>query len=81
MGQKWYQSKAYDLYWRRIFKKKKITGFVPLNLKKQFLASYKTLEWCFCIEWRALISCLIPYGHIRYNSNTVEWRYGINAIA
>jgi hypothetical protein len=26
---------------------KNFRGFVPLNLKKHFLASYKTLEWCF----------------------------------
>jgi hypothetical protein len=57
------------------------TGFVPLNLKKQFSASYKTLEWRFWIEWRALINCLMPYHHIRYNSNPIEWRYGINAMS
>jgi hypothetical protein len=57
-----------------------ISGFVPLNLKKHFFASYKTFEWCFWIEWRALINCLMPYRHIRYNSDPVEWRYGINVI-
>jgi hypothetical protein len=56
------------------------TGFVPLNLKKQFSASYRTLERRFGIEWRALINFLMPYRHIRYNSDPVEWRYGINAI-
>jgi hypothetical protein len=53
-------------------------GFVPLNLKKDFSESYKTLEWHFWIEWRALINCLMPYRHIRYNSDPVEWPYRIN---
>jgi hypothetical protein len=40
--------------------KKKMLGFVPLNLKKQFSASYKILEWHLWIEWHALINCLMP---------------------
>jgi hypothetical protein len=81
MSPKWYQSKAYDLlYCRRIFKKNILWVWSLLNLKKQFSASYKTLEWCFWIDWRALINCLMPYCHITYNSDPVEWRYGIYAI-
>jgi hypothetical protein len=42
---------------------KNFKGLVPLNLKKHFSASYKTLEWRFWIEWRALINCLMPFHH------------------
>jgi hypothetical protein len=81
MGQKWYQSKAYDFPNVARYFLKNVYGFCPFKFKETlFLASYKTLEWRFWIEWRALINCLMPYRLIRYNGNPVEWRYGINVI-
>jgi hypothetical protein len=80
MGQKWYQLKAMISSIVAGYLKKKISGFFPLNLKEHFSASFKTLEWRFWIEWCTLINCLMPYLHIRYNSDPKECRYGINVI-
>jgi hypothetical protein len=47
MGQKWYQSKAYDLLYCRWIFILIFTGFVPLNLKKQFFGVLQNFEVAF----------------------------------